>query len=152
MQVEGLTGNSTGGWGEHSFIHSVFTEHPVLEFTANHISLFVHTYSIPSTEFGTGNPRKVRIRSSSLRAPVRPDRITKFGVTHGPALVFPGGASGKEHACQGRRPETWVRSLGRDDPLEEGVATHSSTLAWRIPWTEEPRGLQTMGSQRVGHD
>ena len=46
--------------------------------------------------------------------------------------------------------ETWVRSLGWEDPLEEGVATHSSIVAWRIPWTEEPGGLQSMGSQRVG--
>ena len=48
--------------------------------------------------------------------------------------------------------ETWVQSLGREDPLEEEMATHSSTLAWKIPWTEEPGGLQSMGSQRVGHD
>ena len=48
--------------------------------------------------------------------------------------------------------ETWVRSLGREDPLEEGMATHSSMLAWRIPRTEEPGGLQSMGLQRVGHD
>ena len=47
--------------------------------------------------------------------------------------------------------ETWVRSLGWEDPLEEGMATCSSILAWRIPWTEEPGGLQCMGSQRVGH-
>ena len=47
---------------------------------------------------------------------------------------------------------TQVRSLGREDPLEEGMATHSSVLAWRIPWTEEPGGLQSMGSQRVGRD
>ena len=40
----------------------------------------------------------------------------------------------------------WVRSLGREDPLEEGMATHSSILAWRIPWTEEPGGLQSMGA------
>ena len=44
-----------------------------------------------------------------------------------------------------------VQSLGWEDPLEEGMATHSSILAWRIPWTEEPGGLQSMGSQRVGH-
>ena len=43
--------------------------------------------------------------------------------------------------------ETWVRFLGREDPLEKGMATHSSILAWRIPWTEEPGGLQSMGSQ-----
>ena len=45
--------------------------------------------------------------------------------------------------------ETWVQSLGQEDPLEESMATHSSILAWRIPWTEEPGGLQHMGSQRV---
>ena len=45
--------------------------------------------------------------------------------------------------------ETWVRSLGWEDPLEEGMATHSSILAWRIPWTEEPGGLQSVGLQRV---
>ena len=45
-----------------------------------------------------------------------------------------------------------VQSLGREDPLEEGVATHPSILAWRNPWTEEPGGLQSMGSQRTGHD
>ena len=48
--------------------------------------------------------------------------------------------------------ETWVWSLGWEDPLEKGMATHSSILAWRIPWTEEPGGLQSTGSQRVGHD
>ena len=48
--------------------------------------------------------------------------------------------------------ETWVRSLGREDPLEKEMAIHSSTLAWKIPWTEEPDRLQSMGSQRVGHD
>ena len=48
--------------------------------------------------------------------------------------------------------ETWVRSLGGEDPLEMGMATHSSMLAWRIPWIEEPGGLQSMGSQRVRHD
>ena len=48
--------------------------------------------------------------------------------------------------------ETWVRSPGQEDPLEKGMATHSSILAWRIPWTEEPGGLQSIGSQRIGHD
>ena len=46
----------------------------------------------------------------------------------------------------------WVRSLGWEDPLEEGMANHSGILAWRIPRTEEPGGLQSMGSERVGHD
>ena len=48
--------------------------------------------------------------------------------------------------------ETWVPFLGQEDPLEKGMATHFSILAWRIPWTEEPSGLQSTGSQRVGHD
>ena len=48
--------------------------------------------------------------------------------------------------------ETQVQSLGRGDPLEKEMATPSSTLAWKIPWTEEPGGLQSMGSHRVGHD
>ena len=48
--------------------------------------------------------------------------------------------------------ETWVQSLGEEDPLEKGMATHSSILAWKIPWTEESGGLQSMGSQRVIHD
>ena len=48
--------------------------------------------------------------------------------------------------------ETWVRSLGQEDPLEKEMATHSSILAWRIPWTEEPGGLQSTGLQRVGLD
>ena len=48
--------------------------------------------------------------------------------------------------------ETWVWSLSWEDPLEEGMATPSSILAWEIPWTEEPGGLQSMRSQRVGHD
>ena len=48
--------------------------------------------------------------------------------------------------------EMWVQSLGQEDPLEEGMATHSSILAWRIPWTEKPGRLQSIGSQRVRHD
>ena len=48
--------------------------------------------------------------------------------------------------------ETWVPSLGREDPLEKAMATHSSTLAWKIPWMEEPGRLQSMGLQRVGHN
>ena len=62
---------------------------------------------------------------------------------------FPGGAVAENlPAMQGTR----VQSLGREDPLEKEMATHSSILAWRIPWTEKSDGLQSMGSQRVGHD
>ena len=53
--------------------------------------------------------------------------------------------------CLPAMRETWVCSLGREDPLEKEMATHSSTLAWRIPWMEEPGGLQSMGLPRVGH-
>ena len=61
----------------------------------------------------------------------------------------PGRSDGKAPVCDaGDR----VRSLGREDPLEKEMATHSSTLAWKISWTEEPGRLQSMGSQRVGHD
>ena len=62
---------------------------------------------------------------------------------------FPDGSDGKEYACS---VETWVQSLGWEDPLEEGMATHSTIPAWRIPRTEEPGGLQSMGLQRVRHD
>ena len=48
--------------------------------------------------------------------------------------------------------ETWVRSLGREDPLEKEMAIHSSAIAWKIPWTKEPDRLQSTGSQRLGHD
>ena len=62
---------------------------------------------------------------------------------------FPDGADGKEPACQSGDV---VQSLGWDDPLEKEMATYSSILAWEIPWTEEPGGLQSMGPQRVGHE
>ena len=57
---------------------------------------------------------------------------------------FSGGSDGKESACNA---ETQVRSLGREDPLVKGMATHSSILAWRIPWKEEPEGLQSIELQ-----
>ena len=64
-------------------------------------------------------------------------------------LSFPAGSGGKESAAV---QETQFQSLGWEDPLEKGMATHSSILAWRIPGTEEPDRLQSMGSQRVRHD
>ena len=67
--------------------------------------------------------------------------------------AFAGGSAVKNlPAMQQTMLETWVQSLGQEDPLEEGMATHSSILAWRIPWTEEPGGLQSIGSQGVRHD
>ena len=68
-------------------------------------------------------------------------------------MGFPGGASGKQSACQCRKnKKTRVRSLGQEDSLEEGIASHFSTLAWKIPWTEETGRLQPTGLQRVRHD
>ena len=61
------------------------------------------------------------------------------------ALGFPSGSDSKKLPVM---RETWVQSLGREDPLEKGMATHSSILAWKIPWTEGPGGLQSMGLQR----
>ena len=54
--------------------------------------------------------------------------------------------------CLSTIQETWVQSLGWDDPLEKEMAIHSSTIAWKFPWTEEPGRLQSMELQRVGHD
>ena len=72
---------------------------------------------------------------------------------HTVVLCFPGGASGKEPACQCMRHkrhglDPWVEKI----PLEEGMATHSSIFAWRIPWKEEPGGLWPIALQRVGHN
>ena len=67
------------------------------------------------------------------------ERVNKLYCTD-LCVCFPGGASGKEPACQETK-EIWVRSLGHEYPLREGMSTHSSILAWRIPRTEEPGGL-----------
>ena len=64
-------------------------------------------------------------------------------------MGFPGGASGKESACQCRKRNRLFQSLGKEDPLEEEMAPHSSILAWIMPWTEEPCGLRSIGLQRV---
>ena len=69
-------------------------------------------------------------------------RLSDFGIFHVAQMVK------NLPAMQ----ETRVQSLGGEDPLEKGTATHSSILAWRIPWTEEPGGPQSMGSQSMGHD
>ena len=65
------------------------------------------------------------------------------------ALVFP---ENKKEMNLPAVQKTWVKSLGQEDPLEKEMATHSSLLAWRIPWTGEPGGFTSMGSHRVGHD
>ena len=77
--------------------------------------------------------------------------VLKLGINPTPSQIqgFLGGADGKGFGCN---KETWVRSLGQEDPMEEEMAAHSSILAWRIPWTEKPGGLWSMGSQNVRHD
>ena len=65
------------------------------------------------------------------------NQLINLGACTESLMGFPGGASGNEPACQYRRHATWVPPLAWEDPLEEGRATHSSILAWRIPWTEE---------------
>ena len=60
-------------------------------------------------------------------------------------------SSGSDSKVSVYMRETWVRALGWEDPLEKEMASHSSTVAWKIPWTEEPGKLQSMGWQRVGH-
>ena len=74
-----------------------------------------------------------------------------FGWLH-ESKAFPSGSVGKESTCKLETQETQVQSLGREDPLEKEMTTHSSILAWEIPGTEEPGGLQFEGSQRVGCD
>jgi len=64
-------------------------------------------------------------------------------------MGFPGGSEGKESVCNVGNPGSMP---SQEDPLEKGIATHSCALAWKIPWTEEPGGPQSMGPQRVGHD
>ena len=71
--------------------------------------------------------------------------IGGFGVWWPWMWGFPGGSDSKESTFN--EGETWVRSLSQEDALEKGMATHPSILAWRIPWTEEPGGIQSMGSQ-----
>ena len=115
-----------------------------------------------SLEKGIGNPLRILGLETPIEEPgrlwsmvsqrVRHDWATSTFTLKSDISGFPGGASGKEPSCQCRRQKTWIQSLGQEDPLEEGMATHSSILTCRIQWTEEPGGLQSIGSQKVGHD
>ena len=68
------------------------------------------------------------------------------------SVGFPNGSAVKNPPAMQEMKETWARPLGQEDPLEEGMATHSSLPPWKVPWTADPGGLQSMGSQRVRHD
>ena len=100
---------------------------------------------------GTGHRGSSALHGKELKSEPQKSE-SKFIQRDTQSVGFPGGASGKEPTCQCRRRKTWVQSLGWEDPLEEGMATHSRILAWRIPWTEETGGLQSIGSQRIGYD
>ena len=97
-------------------------------------------------------PLSDSIRRRDLRKGLGPALMNGTGPLikkpHRAPKGFPGGQTVKSLPVM---QETRVQSLGREDPLEEGMAAHSSILSWRIPWTEEPSGLQSMGSQRVRH-
>ena len=104
--------------------------------------------------------QETRVRSLGWKDPLEKGKATHFSIL---AWKIPQtGPWGHEElwaslVAQRLKPlpamwETWVQSLGREDPLEKEMATHSSTLAWRIPWTEELGRLQFTGSERVGHD
>ena len=79
---------------------------------------------------------------------LREDRLLSFE----PPVVFYGASQVKNPPANAGDVEMWVQSLGREDPLEEGMAAHPSILAWRTPWTEEPGGLQLIGLRGVRHD
>ena len=112
-------------------------------------------------------PERFRINFNLLSRALSLDPLLQTSPSHGPVTVnhlqFPEtkGVQGFQSSSNKRLQrlerlpamwETWVRSLGREDPLEKEMATHSSILAWRIPWTEEPGRLQSMGLQRVRHN
>ena len=87
--------------------------------------------------------RKVSVKQQKKKKVKRQEELSF------PKSIFPGGTVGKEFSCQRRRRRIF---LGQEDPLEEEIATHSSVLAWKIPWTEECAGLQSMGLHRVGQN
>ena len=102
-------------------------------------------------------PQHSKIMSYSERIYTVRINIDSLGLAKVQIWGFRGGDSSEELVCQCRRLkrhgfETRVQSLGQEDPLEEEMATHFSILAWKIPWTEEPGGLQSMGSETVRHN
>ena len=80
------------------------------------------------------------------------DKSEFMVILYGRKVGISGGSVVKKKKIRLPTQETWVQFLGGEDPLEEDMATHSSILAWRIPWTEEPGGLQIIGLQRDEHD
>ena len=108
----------------------------------------IHLLGFPGSSAGKAGKFACRVGD--------PSSIPGLGRSPGEGMGYPFQYSWASLVAQSENlpavQETWVRSLGWEDPLEEGMAAHSSILAWRTPWTEEPDGLQPMGSQRVRHD
>ena len=100
-----------------------------------------------TTLYGRNQHNFIKIKKIYILK-IRQKKNRLIGKENGP----PRWHNDKESTCQCKRQETRVRPLGWEDPLEECMATHSSVLAWRIPWTEEPGGLQSIGLQTVRHD
>ena len=121
-------------------VQSLNQKDPLEEGMATHSSILA--WRVPWTE---GAWYRVTKGLTQLK------RLSMYTHTYGEDWV-PWWLSREESACQCSRHRRRVRSLGWEDLLEEGMATHSSILAWRVPWTEEPGGLQSMGLQRVRQD
>ena len=103
---------------------------------------------------GTGEPGG--LLSVGSQSQTRLKQLSSSSSSSIETIGLPWWLSSKESTCNagnaGDATQMWVRSLGQEDPLEKEIATHSSILAWRIPWTEDPGRLQSTGSQRVGHN
>ena len=108
----------------------------------------------PAADLWCGKPSICWLQKRPLAKPAGLSRLWEEATLAPNSLIdlgFPGGSAVKNPRAMQETWEACVRSPSREDPLEEGMTTHSSVLAWRIPWTEEPGGLQSVGSQRVRH-
>ena len=143
--LEGGTGEFRGSRGEFNF--SLY----ILQYCVN---IFYHKSVLFCDQFKSKYIRKKsrEIKTISLRINYYWYLYNYFNNYSNMMLDFPGGSVVKNLLSMQETKEMQVRSLGHDNPLEESMATHSSILAWEIPWTEEPGGLESMRSQRVGHD
>ena len=118
-------------------------------FTLLSFGWFVSQQQITNTTQKCKGPRRARARVRTQLQDFlqsNSDRLCDADV------CFPGGSAAKNQPAMQEPQEVWVQSLDGEDSLEEGMATPSSILAWRIPWTEESGGLQSTGLRRVGHD
>ena len=132
--------------------------HPLLSPSPPFFSLSQHQGSFQISQFFVSGDQSIGVSPSASVLPMNIQDQFPLGWT-GWILQYKGLSRDFSNTTMAQRLkhlpamwETWVRSLGWEDPLEKEMATHSRILAWWIPWTEEPGGLQSVGSQRVGHD